>query len=156
MAHLCGVRHEKALRHAVDMGLAMQLTNIARDIATDAKLGRCYLPLDWCTEFGVSPDELMAEKNRGAVVAMTERMLAEADRLYASGDEGIQYLPWRCALAVSAARHIYAEIGVRVAKKGENAWDERVWVPFSRKLVLLLKGVIQATFSRPMRVSRQH
>ena len=54
MSHVMGLRDESALKHAADLGIAMQLTNIARDVTEDASMGRIYLPLDWLDEANIA------------------------------------------------------------------------------------------------------
>ena len=64
MAHVMGLRDERALRNAADLGIAMQLTNIARDIIEDADMGRIYLPSAWLKEAGIEPSEIAAPRHR--------------------------------------------------------------------------------------------
>jgi len=84
MTTLMHRRAPEVLARAADLGVAMQLSNIARDVGTDARMGRIYLPLSWLREAGIDPDAFLARPvftpALGAVVA---RLLAEADRLYA-------------------------------------------------------------------------
>ena len=134
MTHIMGVNDERALQHAVDLGMAMQLTNIARDVLEDAQIGRVYLPLDWLREAGIaaSGPELahqVADPNRRAGVAViVGRLLERADSYYRSGDQGFVFLPIRSAFAVAAARAVYSEIGRRVVERGPSAWDTRTVV----------------------------
>ena len=102
MAHVMGVRDEQALRHAAHLGIAMQLTNIARDVIEDAALSRVYLPLSWLDEAGINAAEIAAAKNRPALARIVARLLAEADRYYRSGDQGLWHLSFRSACAVAA------------------------------------------------------
>ncbi|HSF59620.1 MAG TPA: phytoene/squalene synthase family protein, partial [Candidatus Binatia bacterium] len=125
MSHVMGLRDEKALKHAADLGIAMQLTNIARDITEDAAMGRIYLPLSWLQEAGIDPEEIAAPEHREKLAMLTLRLLREADRYYHSGDAGLWYLSLRSACAVAAARHVYAEIGSLLLKRGARAWDQR-------------------------------
>lgn len=140
-SHLAGVSDEAALRHAADLGTAMQLTNIARDVLTDVQLGRVYLPHEWLRAEGVSPSDVGSPAHRAAVVRVVERLLAAADKYYESGEAGLHYLPLRAALAAGAARFIYAEIGQLVRQRGVAAWDSRAVVSLGRKLVLVAKAV---------------
>lgn len=137
-AHVAQVSDPRALRHAVDLGLAMQLTNIARDVATDHANQRTYLPLDWLAACGMTPANLMASEHRTALVNVVHLLLERADVMYRSGESGLKYLPWRAAFAAAAARHIYAAIGSKVRRRGADAWPTRVVVPNSQKILLLL------------------
>lgn len=150
-SYISGVSDPKALRHAVDLGVAMQLTNIARDILTDHAAGRVYLPTDWLEAEGLTQDTCCLPENRRALVAVVDRVLDAADFYYKSGDEGLHYLPTRVALAVASARHIYAEIGHQVRNRGPLAWDRRVSVSLPRKLRLVLRAFTQVLRLMPQR-----
>jgi phytoene synthase len=105
MTHIMGPRDPLVLDRARDLGTAMQLTNIARDVGTDARMGRVYLPLDWLHENGVAPDELLARPAAAIGVRRTvARLLDAADVHYARADEGIAHLPGDCRIAIRAAR----------------------------------------------------
>ena len=151
MSHVMGLREEGALRNAADLGIAMQLTNIARDIIEDADMGRIYLPMAWLEEAKIAADEISAPENREKLAMLTLRLLNEADRYYRSGDAGLWHLSFRSACAVSAARHVYAEIGALLVKRGARAWDERTYVTGSRKVQVVLRGVSRLIRSAPAR-----
>src|SRR5688500_8979378 len=128
MSHDMGLRDESALKHAADLGIALQLTNIARNITEDAAMGRIYLPLSWVYEAKIDHDEIAAPANRQKLAVITLRLLREAERYYRSGDAGLWHLSFRSACAVSAARHVYSEIGLLLIKRGARAWDQRTYV----------------------------
>lgn len=141
MAHIMGVSDERALRHAADLGIAMQLTNIARDITEDAARGRIYLPLSWLEEAGIPEAELALPVHRHKLAGLADRLIAAAEGYYRSGDEGLRYLSVRSACAVAAARRVYSEIGRLVRRRGARAWDQRTYVPFLRKLSAVGSGL---------------
>lgn len=117
MTLVMGVRDPQALARAADLGVAMQLTNIARDVGTDAKLGRIYLPQEWLEQAGVSVESLRTDpKVSPALRTVVLRLLSEADRLYRRADAGIYELPWDCRLAIGSASAIYQDIGRIVAR----------------------------------------
>jgi phytoene synthase len=151
MAHVMGLRTEAALRHAADLGIAMQLTNIARDIVEDASMGRVYIPLAWLDEAGIVPEKIAALENREKLAMLALRLLREAERYYRSGDQGLWHLSFRSACAVAAARHVYSEIGALLLKKGARSWDERTYVTGSRKIRVVLRGVVALLASAPAR-----
>ena len=132
----------------------MQLTNIARDIIEDAEMGRIYLPLEWIEQSGMPTEEIAAPQNRQALALVTRRLLREAERYYLSGDGGLWHLSFRSACAVAAARHVYAEIGSLVLRKGASAWDQRTYVTGPRKIRVILVGVLQVIASIPARMLR--
>ncbi len=154
MSHVMGLRDEQALKHAADLGMAMQLTNIARDITEDAEMGRIYLPIQWIEEAGMVPEEIAAPKNRHKLALVTRRLLREAERYYVSGDAGLWHLSFRSACAVAAARHVYAAIGSLLLLKGSSAWDQRTYVTGPQKIRAILGGMVQVVASIPARMIR--
>ncbi len=152
MSHIMGVRDVSALRHASDMGSAMQLTNIARDVYDDAEMGRIYLPLAWLREAGLSPELITSPLEAPRLAVIIRRLLREAEKFYRSGDDGLNCLRFRPAVAVAGARFVYSEIGKEVWRRGENAWLDRVWIPGWKKVVLLFKGFLKVVTSVPLRI----
>ena len=148
MAQIMGVRDVPTLQRAADLGIAFQLTNIARDVLDDAASGRCYLPASWLAEVGLSAATLAEPSNRAAVARVTARLLDQAERYYQSADCGLQALPFRSAWAVSAALGIYRAIGRLVLQRGPQAWDRRVVVSTPRKLAQLTIGAWAALRAR--------
>ena len=150
MAWLMGVRDAPTLQRGCDLGLAFQLTNIARDVADDAKAGRVYLPAAWLRDAGgtAGAAELMSAANREPLVRAVARVLDEADRYYASAEVGIARLPFRCAWAVGTARLVYADIGHQVRRRGGDAWTRRSVVPTSRKLLRMAQALGETVWAR--------
>ena len=142
-----GARDPKVLQRAVDLGIAFQLTNIARDVREDAEIGRIYLPGEWLAEAGIPRAELLDAKHAAALTGVVDRLLDEADRYYASADQGLRSLGFRSAWAVAAARSVYREIGVIVRNRGDQARMERVVVRKRRKLLGLADGMLAAAKS---------
>lgn len=154
MSHVMGLRDESALKHAADLGIGMQLTNIVRDIIEDAGMGRIYLPLSWLQEAQIPAAQIAAPEHREKLAMLSLRLLREADRYYRSGDAGLWYLSFRSACAVSAARQVYSEIGSLLLRKGARAWDERTYVTGPRKMWVVLRGVLGLLGSVPGRLWR--
>lgn len=141
MALVMGTRDPQALARAGELGCAMQLTNIARDVGEDARNGRLYLPRRWLAEAGVDAEAWLAQPRFDERIAVVvRRLLAEADRLYARAEHGIAALPRDCRPAIRAARLVYAEIGHELLRRGANSVDERVVVTTSRKLALMARA----------------
>ena len=145
MALVMGVREPTALARACDLGAAMQLTNIARDIGEDARAGRLYLPLDWLAEAGIDPDAFLADPRfTPALGGLVGRLLAEASRLYRAGEAGIAALPLACRPGIGAAGLLYAEIGREVARRGYDSVGGRAVVSGRTKLALLARAATPA------------
>lgn len=132
------------LARACDLGVAMQLTNICRDVGEDARAGRLYLPLEMLRRQGIDPERFLADPVRtpalGAVVA---ELLAEAEKLYDRSLSGIAALPASTRIGISAARLLYREIGRGVAG-GIDPVAERSVVPTQRKFALLIEAAGQS------------
>ncbi len=154
MALVMGVKPDDlaTLRRAQDLGLAFQLTNIARDIVEDAENGRVYLPDAWLTEANVPREELADPKHRQSVADLAFSLVEAAEPYYQSSRWGLRSLPFRSAWAVGAANCVYREIGVRVVARGPKAWDTRTSTSKATKIMLALQGGLMAlrgkTFDR--------
>lgn len=131
MAIAMGVPADRddVLDRASDLGIAFQLGNIARDIAEDEAVGRCYLPPEW---LGESRSEIAA------------RLAERAEAYAASGRAGTPALRWRSAWAVLAAAGIYGDIARKVAERGEAAWESRVSTSLFEKLGWVARAFGQA------------
>nr|WP_314545883.1 15-cis-phytoene synthase CrtB [uncultured Massilia sp.] len=151
MASIMGARDAAVLDRACDLGLAFQLTNIARDIVEDAAVGRCYVPAQWLREAGIPPQELEHPRHRAALARVAARLVDHAEPYYASATHGIAALPLRSAWAIASARNVYRQIGIEVKRRGERAWDERAGTSRATKLRLLAKGGVDALMSRVRR-----
>jgi len=154
MALLMGRRDADALARATDLGIAMQLTNIARDVGEDARAGRLYLPLDWLDEAGLDPEAFLARPVFSPGLAdVVESLLRVADGLYERAESGIARLPSDCRPGILAARLLYAEIGRVVADQGFDSISGRAVVSPGLKLRKLC-GVLPAMFALEPAVSR--
>jgi phytoene synthase len=142
------VREDAVLDRACDLGLAFQLTNIARDIVEDAGVGRCYLPAEWLQEAGLPLEELALPRHRAALASVAARLVDYAEPYYDSANAGIAALPLRSAWAIATARNVYRQIGIKVKARGAHAWDERVGTSKATKLWLLARGALTALGSR--------
>ncbi|MEM6440311.1 MAG: phytoene/squalene synthase family protein [Pseudomonadota bacterium] len=148
MTVLMGVRDRDALARACDMGCAMQLTNIARDVGEDARAGRLFLPKTWLREAGIDPDAFLADSAFSpALGEVVLRLLKEADRLYSRARGGVSALPPGCRPAIHAAGRIYAEIGAAVRANGCDSVSARARTTGRRKAVLAGKALSDAAWS---------
>jgi phytoene synthase len=135
MCHVMGVADRVALRRATDLGIAMQLTNVCRDVAEDWRNGRLYLPRVLLGRGG-------GPKLQPAVAARAVRaLLARADWFYRSGNEGLRALPFRCAVAVRTASLVYRDIGREIARQRHEVGAGRAVVSLPRKIFLALRAM---------------
>jgi phytoene synthase len=145
MCSVLGVRDLRALRHAIDLGIAMQLTNIARDVREDAEACRVYLPAERLDEYGVTPKDVVdGQADEQALSVVVTDVLDLAERYYESGDAGMHYLPPRARWAILVASRLYRGIGRRLRRRHRsNPMFGRAVVPWFSKLGL----VASATWS---------
>ena len=149
MAVLMGIRDTNTLARAADLGVAMQLTNICRDVGEDARAGRLYLPRTLMKEQGLDPDEFLQHpRTSPALTTVLRRLLEEADLRYQRADEGIRQLPRRCRPGIRAARRLYAEIGRNLAQHGYDPISRRAVVSGGRKSQILL-GLMRGAPANP-------
>jgi phytoene synthase len=135
---------EETLERAADLGIAFQLSNIARDVREDLEAGRCYLPLDWMSEFGVTRETLFAPGNEAALTAIVKRLIDSVEVYEESARRGVEKLPFRSRLAVLSALRIYGAIGRRVGRLGSAAWEQRVTVGKMQKLAYVVPSFAEA------------
>lgn len=134
MTSIMGVRKAAAESHAVSLGIAMQLTNIARDVAEDASWGRSYLP-------GLKASET---SDTAAVRNCVRKVLALAETHYDHAANGIHYLPARCQIAIRVALAVYREIGREILRRDADVWSGRI----SLSKYQLAKTAARAIFTR--------
>ena len=144
MCVLMRMREADALARACDLGVAMQLTNIARDIGEDARAGRIYLPLDWFAEVGLEPQAFLADpKATPDIRRMARRLLAEAQRLYLRSEAGVPALPRDSRMGIYAARFIYAGIGTEVRREQYDSVSRRAHTSKLQKLGWMGKAIVR-------------
>ena len=146
MAIIMGARSDEALARACDLGVAMQMTNIARDVGEDARNGRLYLPIEWLQQTGVAPDDWLAAPtfNPGIGYAV-QRLLRAADLIYQRAETGIEHLSPAFRPGIRAARLLYAEIGKEVARSNYDSVSRRAVVPRHIKLRLIARAFLPAS-----------
>jgi 15-cis-phytoene synthase len=159
MCHALGVRRERAVAHGAHLGMAMQLTNICRDVAEDWQRGRLYLPRELAASlYEIQRSHSLPSACVGVCARAVRRLLAEAEALYRSGDRGLPYLAPRARLAIAAARNIYSAIGTRMLQQDANVLAGRAVVSMPLKLWHLARalatslGVGLAASSRPVQL----
>ena len=132
------------LNRAGDLGVALQLTNIARDIADDASMDLCYLPLEWLVEMDIPPGMHMHPAYRKRIAVMAKWLAEFVDMYEASAAVGAARLPFRSRWAVLATSRIYGAIADKVRRKGDRAWDHRIATTRTEKAGHILAALAQA------------
>ena len=128
-----GARDPETLARACDLGVAMQLTNIARDVGEDARNGRTYLPAEWL-------DGVRVDRSSPELAQVVKRILGRADDLYDRADHGVPLLPPSCRVAIRAARLIYSDIGRVIAENGFDSVSRRASTSGRRKVWLVARA----------------
>jgi 15-cis-phytoene synthase len=145
MARIMGARDSEVMHRAADLGIAFQLTNIARDVLEDMRVGRCYLPEQWLEHSGIRREDMHLPQHHAALHALACKLVALAEQYYASARIGMAQLPWRSAWAIASALLIYRDIGMRVRAAQPAAWEGRMQVSGPSKLAHVCRGWFVAT-----------
>ena len=155
MAKIMGARDSATLDRACDLGIAFQLTNIARDIVEDASNGRVYLPAAWLRTKGVPSGKVQDPRYRQALAELAATLVEMAEPYYSSAVFGIAALPLRSAWSVATARDVYRAIGRQVKARGTHAWDVRVRTSRLQKLWFAARGAAVAVLARALPSQRR-
>tara|TARA_Y100001978_G_scaffold54742_1_gene49148 strand:+ start:2718 stop:3635 length:918 start_codon:yes stop_codon:yes gene_type:complete len=145
MCHVLDCHDLDAKAHAIDLGIAMQLTNIARDVLEDAQMGRRYLPTTWTGD--ITPQEIIdcaAEpdsENAKKITQSVERLLEMAESFYISGAKGFSSLHWRAHMSIAIAAKVYRQIGIQLADKGYVWHEGRQVTTRTTKLICSFKAI---------------
>ncbi len=143
---------------AIDLGIAMQLTNVARDVLEDAKMGRRYLPSTWVQN--ISPEEIVlaAETNDLKKIYIIskgiKKLLNLAQQYYFSGERGLTFLPFNTRVAISVASGIYREIGVQLENENYNWQNGRQVTSIYTKIKISLFKTFKEIFY--FRLKKKH
>jgi phytoene synthase len=139
---------------AIDLGIAMQLTNIARDVLDDAYLGRRYLPASWCP---LTPKEIINADNsqRKLVQTAIKQVLALAEVYYQSARSGYAYLPRKNSRAIAVAGEVYRQIGVKLNHYDCAFWLGRCVIPTHKKILVAIITLIKLLLHKPTQKPHQ-
>ena len=150
MAVVMGVSPDDTdtLDRANDLGLAFQLSNIARDIVEDDAAGRCYLPAEWLVEQDIEPGQHTKPHHREELAEMAARLVSLVEKHEAAARVGAERLPFRSRWAVLSAARIYGAIGRKVRARGTEAWNHRVYVPRWEKALYGVRAFLSAIINR--------
>ena len=154
MCYVLDCDDDQALAHAIDLGIAMQLTNIARDVLEDAGMGRRYLPASWVGNH--TPKQILTlakTPDEDATLPVTNavsRLLTLADDYYKSGIAGLSYLPWRAHISIAVATLVYRQIGVQITQQNYPWHGGRQSTSISTKIRCSLRafGTLHLRFQK--------
>ena len=142
MSPLIMVDDKKANKHAVDLGIAMQLTNIARDIYEDALMDRIYLPQDWIRNTQITElTKISSNKNPILIKTAMSKLIELSETYYKNGFAGMRYIPIKTRLAIFFAAKIYRAIGQKIKKNNYEYSSKRVYVSKFEKFLVTLVAI---------------
>ena len=149
MSKIIGVKHEKAAQSAIDLGIGMQLTNIARDVYEDSKMKRIYLPANWIPDISLKNltdlHNKTSEKDEIISNAIHE-VIGLADKFYENGFAGLKYITLSSRLGIFIAANIYRGIGIKIKSNKKKYLRERVYLNLLEKSLITVKSILLFIF----------
>ncbi len=148
MLPIINTKDTEARKHAIDLGIAMQLTNIARDVYEDAKMNRLYLPKEWLGQVSISDlvDNKLDDQKKKLVELSIKNLIELSDKFYANGFSGMKYIPLRTRLAIFFAAKIYKGIGEKIKSDGYVYKLERIYLNKLEKLWITIISIPEFLF----------
>jgi len=141
MVQTIQIKEKEASYFAIDLGIAMQLTNISRDVLEDYKKDRIYLPED--TNIHLETIENLSRKNEIKIRKTVLQILKIADAYYISSINGIRYIPFRSRFSILVALRIYQAIGEKIKNTGTRFLHENVFITQKEKILIIFKTIIE-------------
>lgn len=138
MSKVLDTHNPEAQAHAIDLGIAMQLTNICRDVAADATMNRRYLP---ASLVGDVPPHLLIRPEASIktnAIKCLFTLLSLSQQYYTSGEQGLFFLPLRARISMWVASRVYGDIGTKLRQQHGDYWTRRIIVSPVRKSSITL------------------
>jgi phytoene synthase len=143
LMHVMGIENlRRAKKYATKLGIAMQLTNILRDVGEDARMGRVYFPKDELARFGLSIRDVLGLRRTSGMVSFLKFQIARARRYYEEALAGLAMIHKEVRLVISLAFTLYREILSVIEENGYEVFGKRAYVNTFRKLMLYLRLII--------------
>ena len=136
-AEIFGYSNKEALQHAIELGIAMQLTNILRDVGEDVNRGRIYLPLEDLRRFNYSSEELMQKRMNSNFLELMKFQIERARSYYSSSDKGIPMLEQRSRFGVAISSVNYGNILTAIEENQYDVFSKRAYRSFWQKISTL-------------------
>ena len=134
-----GYDEPAANEYAVDFGIAMQLTNVMRDVKEDADRDRIYLPLDDINEFGYSEQDLMDGRNNENFRLLMDFQATRARRYFDSGGRLFPLLSRESRACAAVLHQLYSRILDRMESSGYDVFKRRIGLSVGEKLLLVAR-----------------
>ncbi len=148
MLPIINTKDTEARKHAIDLGIAMQLTNIARDVYEDAKMNRLYLPKEWLGQVSINDliDNKLDDQKKKLIELSIKNLIELSDKFYANGFSGMRFIPLRTRLAIFFAAKIYKGIGEKIKSGGYVYKLERIYLNKLEKLWITIISIPEFLF----------
>ena len=141
MAYIFNTTNSKAIKCAVNLGIAMQLTNISRDVVKDAYLQRIYIPENFLKENITVKNIINNNFNKKKLFFSIKKIILLAEKYYISGNSGIKFLPRTIKFPIFLASKIYQGIGKKILNDKENIYFlKRTYLNFLEKIIMTIKS----------------
>ncbi|MAJ85384.1 MAG: hypothetical protein CL687_00210 [Candidatus Pelagibacter sp.] len=145
MSKIIGVKNEEAAKSAIDLGIGMQLTNIARDVYEDSKMKRIYLPANWMPNISLKNlnnfNEFNSENDEKISKAI-HKVISLSEKFYRNGFAGLKYIPLSTRLGIFIAANVYKGIGIKIKSNKKKYSRERVYLNSFEKLIITIKSLV--------------
>ncbi len=149
MSKIIGVKNEEAAKSAIDLGIAMQLTNIARDVYEDSKMKRIYLPANWIPNISLKNLNNINEfnsKNDEKISTAIHKVISLSEKFYINGFAGLKYIPCSTRLGIFIAANVYRGIGIKIKYNKKKYSRERVYLNSFEKFIITIKSLLLFIF----------
>ena len=149
MSKIIGVKNKDAAKSAIDLGIGMQLTNIARDVYEDSKMKRIYLPANWIPNISLKNLNNLDEFNLENDVKISKaihKVINLSEKFYMNGFAGLKYIPFSTRLGIFIAANVYRGIGIKIKSNKKKYFRERIYLNYFEKFIITIKSLLLFIF----------
>ncbi len=144
MSKIIGVKNDEAAKSAIDLGIGMQLTNIARDVYEDSKMKRIYLPANWIPNISLKNLNNINEcnsENDEKISKAIHQVISLSEKFYSNGFAGLKYIPFSTRLGIFIAANVYRGIGLKIKSNKKKYFRERIYLNSFEKIIITIKSL---------------
>tara|TARA_B100001057_G_scaffold252156_1_gene252407 strand:- start:10 stop:891 length:882 start_codon:yes stop_codon:yes gene_type:complete len=145
MSKIIGVKNQEAAKSAIDLGIGMQLTNIARDVYEDSKMNRIYLPANWIPNISLKNLNNLNEfnsENDEKILKAIHKVISLSEKFYINGFAGLKYIPFSSRLGIFIAANVYRGIGIKIKYNKKKYSRERIYLNSFEKFIITIKSLL--------------
>ena len=143
------VKNKDAAKSAIDLGIGMQLTNIARDVYEDSKMKRIYLPANWIPNISLNNLNNLNEynsENDAKISKAIHKVINLSEKFYINGFAGLKYIPFSTRLGIFIAANVYRGIGIKIKSNKKKYFRERIYLNYFEKFIITIKSLLLFIF----------